>query len=592
MNIVERLTGLRRAMQQLGLDGYVIPSSDPHMSEYVPARFQAREYMSGFTGSAGTLVVTEEEGRLYVDGRYILQAQSQAAGSGLDVHLIGLGQPEPWQFFLDTLHEGARVGCCAETLSMTERRDWQQALDQKGMTLVPGSDLVDALWPGRPAWPHGEIWEHPLAFAGRSAAQKLAQTRAAMAQKRADCLLLSSLDDIAWLFNLRGDDVSYVPVFCAWALLTPGESTLFVHPGRLNPGAAAMLAENGVTVRDYDAVYAALSALPEDSRVALNPDRINCRLAQALPEKCSRLEATDITTHLKACKDDAEQAGMRQANLQDGLAMCAFMQWLPKAMAEGPVTELDVGDKLRELRLAQPNCIGESFSTIAAYGPHGAMMHYNPANGDNTALQPHGLMVLDSGAQYLSGTTDITRTVVLGDLTDQERHDYTLALKSHIALARARFPEGITGTQLDTLARAPIWHEGLDYRCGTGHGVGLCLSVHEGPVGFRVNYNPLPVRAGMVLTVEPGIYREGLHGVRHENMVLVVPYEDTEYGHYLQLEPLTLCPIDVRGLDVSLLDAHEIDYLNAYHRKVMDALSPHMDEAGRAWLAAATAPIG
>jgi len=587
----QRLDALRALMAKADLAGYVVPSSDPHMSEYVPARFRGRTYMTGFTGSAGTLSLLAEGGTLYVDGRYILQAAEQVEGTGLEVSLIGAGKPEPWDVFCRKLPRGSRVGCYAATLSVNEQRRWKQALAACGIELVPGEDLLDQVWEDRPAWPKTPIWIHELTYAGRTTAQKLAEVRKALEEKGADTLIVSSLDDIAWLTNLRGGDVTDVPVFCAWVLVTPEKATLFIHPDRLEADALALLAENGMDVADYDALPGAVAALPQGARVAYDPACVNTLAASAIPEGCTLCEMPNVTTYIKACKDAVELDNMRKANLYDGLAMAQFSKWLPEAMAQGEVTELDVCDKLIELRTALPDCVGVSFSTICAYGPHGAQMHYSPYNGGNCVLEPHGLMVLDSGAQFRTGTTDITRTVILGELTEQERWDYTMAWKCHVALAEARFPYGTTGTQLDALARANVWRYGLDYRCGTGHGVGLCLSVHEGPVGFRSSHNPIPVAEGMVLTIEPGIYRAEMHGVRHENMVLVRHWQDTEYGRYLEFEPITLCPIDKRGMDLALLDDHELDYLNHYHALVYEKLAPLADDALRAWLEEACAPL-
>lgn len=572
-------------MKDYGMEAYVATDSDPHMSEYAAERWKARSWISGFTGSSGIFVATQNESCLWTDGRYFIQAEKQLAGSGVKLFKMGIpGVPTFAEWISDSLKKGDRVGFSAETTSVSVLRDVEKKFESKGILVCKDRDLVAEIWDGRPQMPSAKILSHDIKYAGKSSNEKIQSIRNEMKTAGADYYLVGSLDDIAWLFNIRGGDIPYVPVALAYALISMTEAFLFINRAKVPDEAERILNDNGIKILDYEKVEDTLQTLEEGRSIALDVKRINCRMYDSIPSRCKIIEIDEITAKQKAIKNDVELENIRKCLLHDGIAMVKFLCWLDKNIGRQEITELTVAEKLRLLRADQPGNLGESFATIAGYGDHGAMMHYSTSEESRYALENRGLMVLDSGGQYLGGTTDITRTVVFDEAGEEEKHDFTMVLKALISLSSAKFLYGATGSNLDVLARKPLWDIGLDYKCGTGHGVGYCLSVHEGPQSISPGSNKARLEKGMIVTIEPGIYREGKYGVRTENMVLVTEDEKTDFGQFMRFETLTLCPISLKGINGDMLTAGEKKWLNDYHQKVFDALSPYLDDEEAEWL--------
>ncbi|HET6913827.1 MAG TPA: aminopeptidase P family protein [Rhodanobacteraceae bacterium] len=595
--IPARLAALRAAMRERGIAFCLVPTADPHLSEYLPARWKVREWLSGFTGSAGTLLVGADFAGLWTDSRYFDQAERELAGGGIELMKLSVPHtPEHLQWLRDHLRAGDRVACASDMLSLAAARALRRLLDDRGAELL-GEDLPGAIWNDRPALPDAAIFEHPIEYATRMRAEKLAAVREAMRQRGATHHLVSALDEIAWLGNLRGSDIEYNPVFLAHLLVDARGATLFVDREKLGADSGAWLHEDGFEIRGYAEIHEALAGLPGNAKLLLDPQHVCQQVAQAIPANVAVVEAPGPIAALKARKNDAELANVRETMRRDGVALVRAARWLETALARGErLTELDIDEKLRELRSQQPGFISESFSTIAGYQANAALPHYRATPEHHSQLHARGMLLIDSGGQYLGGTTDITRVWALGETTEEQRRDVTLVLKGVIALSRARFPRGASGQQLDALARAPIWASGVDYGHGTGHGVGYCLNVHEGPQAIRPprSMSPLePLDIGMITSVEPGIYKPGRHGVRIENLVATVSAEQTEFGEFLAFETLTLCPIDTRLLERDLLERSEIAWLDDYHARVREQLAPLLADADdRAWLQARCAPLG
>lgn len=585
MNVNEKISDLRKQMEKNNFDAYIIPSPDPHMSEYVADHWKARSWISGFTGSAGTFVATKNESCLWTDGRYFIQAEKQLAGS--EVKLFKMGNPEVptyTEWIADNLKQGEYVGFTGKTTSLSVFRDMESKFVSKGIQINKSHDLIEEIWDNRPQIPSSNIFSHEVKFAGLTSKEKIEKVRAEMKKAEADHYLIGSLDDVAWLFNIRGDDVPFISITIAYALISMTKAFLFINPAKVPAEEKEILNENGVEILDYENVKAKLEALEDGQRIAFDIKRINCWLNDSIPVGCKKVDVDEITTVLKAIKNDVELENYKQCQISDGIAMVKFLIWLEKNIGKQEVTEITVADKLKYFRAQQPDNLGPSFTTIAGYKEHGAMMHYSATDESRYALENRGMMVLDSGGQYLSGTTDVTRTIVFDEFSEEERADFTLVLKAHMSLASAKFLYGATGSNLDILARKPLWDVGLDYKCGTGHGVGYCLSVHEGPQGFSQVPNKVKLEKGMIITIEPGIYREGKHGVRTENMVLVAEDEKTEYGQFLKFEAMTLCPISLKGINLKMLTEQEKNWLNDYHHKVFEILSPRLDSEEQEWL--------
>lgn len=593
-----RLAALRAAMQQHGVAAVLVPSADPHLSEYLPEHWQARTWLSGFDGSAGTLVVTATQAGLWTDSRYFSQAEQQLAGSGIALMKLRVAHtPEYLAWLQQNLQRGEVLAVAGDSVSVNVQRQIERTLAGCGATVRIDLDLPGLIWPDRPALPQAPVFAHDPAYACVSRTDKLARLREAMRTLGATHHLLSSLDDIAWLTNLRGSDVECNPVFLAHLLVeTTGRATLFVDRGKLADAQVAELAADGVDIASYAAITTALGDLRADDKLLLDSGRVVSAIAAAIPPHAARIEATNPSTAFKAIKTAAELDHIREVMRRDGVALvCAFRE-LEQRLATGEsLTELDVDALLRQQRSAQPDWVGESFATIAGYQANGALPHYCATPAQHSALQPKGLLLVDSGGQYLGGTTDITRVLALGDTTPEQRRDATLVMKGMIALSRARFPKGASGPQLDALARAPLWASGMDYGHGTGHGVGYFLNVHEGPHGIRPP-SPggalVPLEPGMISSIEPGLYKPGRHGIRHENLAVVIEADRTEFGEFYAFETLTLCPFDRRALEPGLLNPDERAWLDDYHATVRAALGPLLDGADLAWLQRHCAPLG
>ncbi|WP_454690990.1 aminopeptidase P family protein [Achromobacter aloeverae] len=590
-----RIAALRHEMAARGVSACIVPSADPHLSEYLPARWQGRQWLSGFTGSVGTLVVTADFAGLWVDSRYWVQAEAQLAGTCVSLMKIAaVGVPGHVDWLAAHLPRGARAAVDGQVLSLGAFQALSSALGPRGVTLDIGQDVLDAVWPGRPGLPEGKVYEHLAPYACVTRAGKLRGVREAMRARQANAHLVSTLDDIAWLFNLRGADVEYNPVFVAHALVTDSAATLFVAPGKVDAALQAALRADGVAVRPYAELPAALSAM-DDAAVLVDPARVTVGVLAALPPSTRRIEAINPSTLAKSRKTDAELAHVRAAMEQDGAALCEFFAWFEAALARGEtVTELTVDEVLSAARARKPGFVSLSFGTIAGFNANGAMPHYRATAQSHATIAGDGLLLIDSGAQYVGGTTDITRVVAVGAPTAEQKRDYTLVLKGMIALSRARFPRGVFSPMLDAIARAPIWAGGAEYGHGTGHGVGYFLNVHEGPqvISHRAPAGPhTAMEPGMITSNEPGLYRPGRWGVRIENLVCNRPWQTTELGEFLAFETLTLCPIDTRCIDRALLAADEAAWLDAYHAEVRERLLPHVEGAARDWLVQATEPL-
>ena len=568
-NINERVGKLRDYLRKNGLAAFIFPSTDPHQGEYVPEHWQTRKWISGFDGSAGTAVVTLSDAALWTDSRYYIAAEQQLQGTPFKLMKDGLAEtPSIPEWLCQQLTENDVVGVDGEVFTETEIEEMQTALGKAGIMLRTDLDPAEELWTDRPPIPKNKVEIQPLEFAGESAESKIERVRQALREQKANGILISQLDDIAWLLNLRGSDVHCNPVFVSYVLLTLDEVTLFIDSEKLDDSVKNYLNKIGVRVKPYG----------EFQTLSISPLKGEDKAQKAFPLRGG------LVGSLKSIKNAAEIAGFRRAMIRDGVAMVKFLHWLNPAVEAGGQTELSIDRKLTDLRAEQDLYRGFSFDTIAAYGPHGAIVHYEATPESDVKLEPKGFLLLDSGTQYQDGTTDITRTIALGPLTDEERLDYTLVLKGHIRLALTRFPDGISGTQIDALARYAMWQHGINYGHGTGHGVGSYLCAHEGPHQIRHTWKPAPLHAGMTVTNEPGIYRQGKHGVRIENTMLIVEDGETEFGKFLRLEPLTLCPIDLTPVLWNMMTAEEVAYINAYHEKVYEELSPLLTEEERLWL--------
>ena len=587
---MNKIESLRQWLREHNLTAFIFPSTDPHCGEYVPDHWKTREWISGFNGSAGTAVVTLTRAALWTDSRYWLAAEEQLAGSSFELircrrNVATAAELIDWIRQEHTQGEPLAVGIDGWVNTIDCVRELREALQFEGEQLVVASDPANELWEGRPAIPLNPIEIQPLEFAGEEASHKIERLRNELRSLYASATLVTQLDDIAWLTNLRGTDVHCCPLFVAYMTVTYDDATLFTDLRKVSPEVERYLGEQGIQLRDYTDTAQAVSDLPAQGMVA-DPDTCNARL---WPEGKGVIEHASLVAPMKAIKNEAEIAGYRRAMHSDGAALVKFLRWLRPAVEAGGQTEISIDQKLTALRAEQPEYRDISFDTIAGYGAHGAIVHYEATPETDIPLEPHGLLLLDSGAQYQYGTTDITRTIALGPLTEEERTDYTLVLKGHIRLAMAKFPSGSSGTQLDVLARYAMWQQGINFLHGTGHGVGSYLNVHEGPHQFRMNYVPAPLLANMTITNEPGIYKAGKHGCRTENTMLITHYCDGELGEFLQFEPLTLCPIDTTPIRREMMLPDELEWLNRYHQHVYDELAPLLaDEADRKWLWEAT----
>ena len=591
-----RITQLREEMARQGVHALLMPSADPHLSEYLPERWQGRQWLSGFTGSMATLVVTVERAALFADSRYWVQAEAELAGTGIDLVKIATGtSADHIHWLARETPRGAVVAVDGQVLGLAAAQALKAALDAAGVVLRTDLDLLDAIWPERPALPAQPVYEHAAPHAPLPRANKLAQVRQAMAAHGATHHFISTVDDIAWLTNLRGSDVTYNPVFLGHVLLDLTGATLFVGAGKVSAELAATLAQDGLRVAPYAEAGTALAALGADARLLIDPKRVTLGFRQRVA--CAVVEAINPSTLLKSRKGAQEAEFVREAMAEDGAAMCAFYAWFEAAMARGErITELTIDEKLSAERAQRPGFVGLSFNTIAGFNANGAMPHYRATEDSHAVIEGDGLLLIDSGGQYLGGTTDITRVWPIGQVSAAMKRDYTLVLKGTMNLSRTRFPRGTLSPMLDALARAPLWEQGIDFGHGTGHGVGYFLNVHEGPqsISKAIANADMAMQPGMITSIEPGVYRPGQWGVRIENLVLNVPAttpEGATFDEFLEFETLTLCPIDTRCIDKSLMRADEVAWLNAYHATVRERLAPRVQGAALAWLNERTAPI-
>ncbi len=595
----ERIERLRGVMSARGLDAVFVPSSDPHLSEYLPARWQGREWLSGFTGSMANLVIARDRAALFADSRYWTQAERELAGTGIDLVKTPTSALSHVIDWIDAnLPRGANLACDGDVLGLSLAKALRDALEPWGIALRTNVDALDAMWDDRPALPTARIYAHTAPQAATSRADKLAQVRAAMAARGATHHLVSTVDDVAWITSLRGADVDYNPVFLAHLLIDTTNATIFVGAGKIDAATHAALGADGFDVADYAAARAAVGALPAAAVLLLDPKRVTLGFREAVPQAVRVVEAINPSTLAKSCKTDAEAAHVREAMIEDGAAMCRFYAWFEQALAAGErIDEITVGERLTAERAKGRDYVGPSFPVIAGYNANGALPHYRAIEATNVPIAGDGLLLIDSGGQYLGGTTDITRVWPIGNISAAMKRDYTLVLKGTIALSRTRFPRGTLSPMIDAIARAPLWAQGLDFGHGTGHGVGYFLNVHEGPqsISRAIPEPTMAMEPGMITSIEPGLYREGRWGIRIENLVLNVPAPAVEgnqgFGEFLDFETLTLCPIDTHGIDRTLMRRDEIDWLNAYHATVRERLAPRVSAAALEWLQRRTEPI-
>lgn len=584
MTVTERLEKLRKIMMDKGIDYYIISSGDAHQSEYVCEHYRGRAYMSGFTGSAGTLLVGLEKGILWTDGRYFIQALDELKGSGIEMFKMRIpGWPSLLEWLKENAKAGETIAFDGKVFSVGEYKDFKKLEKENNLNIKIDEDLLDEVWKERPSLPKEKAFLHEVKYCGKSAKEKLREVREEMKKLGANNYIIASLDDIAWLYNIRGNDVKCNPVVLSYALVKENEAYLYVDKSKFTSKMEEELLNEGVTLKSYEKIGEDISSL--EGNILIDPNKTSAYLYECIKDKNNIVELGNITTKFKALKNEVELDNLRKCQVRDGVAMVKFMKWLKDNIGKIEISEISASDKLEQFRSLGKLFKGISFETIAGHKEHGAMMHYSATKESDYTLEPRGFLLIDSGGQYLDGTTDITRTFVLGELTEEERKDYTLVLKGHIGLMRAKFLKGTTGSALDIKAREPLWNEGIDYKCGTGHGVGFFLNVHEGPQSISPVPNKVALEPGMIITNEPGVYREGKHGIRTENtMVVVKDTSSEEFGEFYKFETISLCPIDLAGLDISLLNEEEKAWLNNYHKKVYDLLSPYLDEEEKEFL--------
>jgi len=572
-------------MATIGVDAYIITSADPHLSEYPAEHWKFREWMSGFTGSAGTLIVTNEEAGLWTDSRYFLQAEEQLHDSGIDLYKQDEnGVPNYKEWLCVNLFAGGVVGVNGKTMTIGEYRQLAKSLKKVDIRLDGKVFLEEEVWEGRPPLPEEGIFELDTKYCGLSREDKVELIRHRMKQAGVTHYVIASLDEIAWALNFRGSDIAYNPLFHSYLIITENQVNLFIDPHKLTSSIGKKLAEEDIKVFLYDDFYEFIKDLLQDSIILIDPNRTNSTILSNLPSQSAKIEQESIITQLKAQKNETEIENFRKAMVKDGVAMVKFLYWLDKSVGKELISEFTAAKKLSSYRAEQENYHGNSFNTISGYAGNGAVVHYAVQEESAAALEAKGLFLIDSGGQYSEGTTDITRTVALGPLTEEEKTDFTLVLKGHIGLDKAVFPIGTRGVHIDILARQAMWQHGINYGHGTGHGIGHFLCVHEGPQSIRPQDNGVEIKEGMISSNEPGIYKAGKHGIRIENLILTIKDKETAFGSFLKFETLTLCPIDKRAIDASLLDEAEKNWLNNYHQKVFNLLAPQLSDEEKNWL--------
>lgn len=589
------LAQLRDYMHKRNLDAYIIPMTDPHMSEYVADHWQVIKWFSGFSGSTGTIVVTQNFAGLWTDSRYFIQAEEQLKDTGIELVKLKIPHtPEFIDWLYNNIPENGIVAFDGKTFSYALANQMQTKFERKKIHLNPNFDFVKEFWKNRPEIPQNKVFEHDIKYTGKSRREKIAEVRKKMNEFSADYHLFSSLDDIAWLFNLRGKDIMYNPVFISFALISINEVILFVDEQKLSDELKQKLIADKIRIKNYNDIYTILKNINRGKSIIAELSKTNYLLYKSIPENCVIINKISIVSALKSIKNETEIEHLRKVHEKDGAAMVKFLYWLDKSIGNEKITEISAGEKLLSFRKEQNEFFGESFGVISAYGPHAAMPHYSASKESNAELKADSFYLIDSGGQYFDGTTDITRTVLLGTPTEEEKRDFTLALKGTIDLAMTIFPYGTKGVQLDAIARKPLWDNKMNYGHGTGHGVGFFLNVHEGPQSISTRNAGIQeetLEIGMYLSDEPAFYREGKHGIRIENLIIVQAAEENEYGRFLKFETLTLCPIDTKPIDVDLLTMAEKEWLNNYHRVVYEKLLPYLNEEQKIWLKEKTKAI-
>lgn len=592
MNTIEKIERLRQIMTDNKIDALIVPTDDPHKSEYVAGHWQARQWLTGFSGSAGTAVVTREKAIFWTDFRYYIQAEKQLEGSGFELFRMGeQGVPSFTKYLKDNLDPGAVIGIDAGVFSTAGVKELKKELDEKGIRLDTATDILSRLWTDRPPKPASPAFGFSASYAGQSRADKIRLIREKIKDSGATHHILSTLDDIAWTLNLRGRDVHTNPVNIAYMLISPDKVSLFINRKKIDPDLERELNRDGIEIEAYETIHGALAGLKKGEGILIDPENLNFSLYEAIPEHCRTIEKPNPSISLKAVKNEVQIRHLRQTAVKDGVAVVKFLYWLEHQAGHEPITEISAAEKMLSLRKEQEFFIDNSFDPIMAYHDHSAMCHYSATKDTDAVIGRNGMFLADTGGHYLTGTTDITRTLCLGKPSPGEKRDYTLVMKGHIAVANTLFPADTRGFQIDTLARQYLWKQGMNFGHGTGHGVGFFLCVHEGPA--RISSLPLDVKLekGMVLTNEPGIYREGRYGIRLENMILVAEALENEFGKFLKFEPLTWCHFEKDLLDKTLLSSEEIDWINSYHQKVYELLCPELDGKTEAWLKEKTGPL-
>ena len=596
MTIKQKLNALRILMKEKKIDAYLVPTDDFHGSEYVGDYFKCRKYITGFTGSAGTAIITQDMAGLWTDGRYFIQAADQLRDTTIELFRSGEpGVPTVHQFLNDKLEEGMCLGFDGRTVSAREAEELQELLQEKHITFSVNDDLISEIWEDRPALSCEPVMELDIRWTGKSRADKIAEIREQMKAKEADTFILTSLDDIAWLLNIRGNDIHCCPVVLSYLVMMENELRLYANAAAFSEEIRSNLEADGVKIYPYDEVYSYVQSISSDKKVLLSRANVNSRLVSNIPSEVTILDEPNLTLLPKAIKNETEMENERIAHIKDGVAVTKFIHWLKKNVTRTTITELSTAEKLYQFRSEQEHFLGESFDPIIAYGTHAAIVHYSATEATDIPLEARGMVLADTGGHYLEGTTDITRTIVLGPVTAKEKKFFTAVLRGNLNLAAAKFKYGCTGLNLDYLARGPLWELGEDYNHGTGHGVGYLLNVHEGPNSFRwknLPGNPAPVlEEGMITSDEPGYYLENEFGIRHENLVLCKKAEKTSFGQFMCFEPLTMVPFDLEGINPEEMTERERKLLNDYHQKVYTTISPYLDEEEKEWLKQATREI-
>ena len=590
MTVANRVSALRSLLHEKEIHAFIITSSDPHMSEYVPDRWTTRSWLSGFTGSAGTLVITQEKAGLWTDSRYFLQAETQLAGSGIELFKSGLiGTPNHFEWLSSELPINPNIGFDGNCFSVAQTRELKNKLGDLSIHVVEEFDLAEEIWTDRPELPRQPIFDHTVSFSGQTRFSKLTKIRKEMAAKECNFHFVGSLDDVAWIFNLRGSDIAYNPLCLAYAIIGKESATLYLSEEQIPAELIKSLADDEIYIADYEQIFTDLDEIPGSANVLLDPNRTNLNAFYSI--SANIIEQENPSQLLKSVKNEVEINGMKNAMRKDGIALTEFYYWLEHKLGNTKITEFTVMNKLKEFRSKQKDFIGESFGSIVGYKDHGAHPHYSTTPESDVEIKAEGLLLIDSGAQFLDGTTDITRTIPMGNLSADVKTDFTLVLKGMINLAMAKFPKGTRGCNLDILARQALWNMGKDYGHGTGHGVGCFMNVHEGPQSIRQDLKEQPILAGMITSDEPGFYKEGHYGIRHENLILCKEAETSQYGEFLDFETITLCHFETKGLQMELLTPVEKKWLNNYHQLVFDTLSPELDDDHKTWLKEKTKAI-